>query len=263
MFEHIISIFWVGALSVTALFFVIWLIHLPLKNAAIVDIGWGLGFIVLCAVAIVMGEGFNTRNSILLTLIALWGIRIVFFLIKRISREGKEDPRYQKFRLQWGKDAQWRFLLLFESQALLETVIGFAFIVIALNPTPEISWLEIFGALVFLGALLGETIADRQLQTFKRNLQNKGKICQVGFWNYSRHPNYFFEWLIWLGLFIYALPSPWGWTAVLSPAVMYWLMMYVSGVPLAEEQALKSRGEEYKKYQRTTSVFLPLPKRTS
>ena len=114
---------------------------------------------------------------------------------------------------------------------------------------------------LFIFALIGETIADEQLQSFKREPANKGKTCDTGLWYYSRHPNYFFEWLVWVGLFIYALGSPNGWIAFVSPLLMFYLMMYVSGVPLAEEQALLSRGQAYKDYQQTTSVFFPLPKR--
>ncbi len=258
--DQIFHFLLLGAVTIASFFFLIWLIHLPLKNAAVVDVGWGLGFILLCFLYITLGgNGFNLRNTIMLSLVGLWGSRIVVFLIGRILHENKEDARYRKFRDEWGKDAWWRFLPLFESQALLQLLISFGFIFVAINPTPGISIFEIVGAIVFLGSLLGESIADHQLQTFKRNPANKGKICEAGLWRYSRHPNYFFEWMIWVGLFIYFLGSPCGWAGALAPGVMYWLMMYVSGVPLAEEQSLKNRGEAYRQYQQVTSVFFPMP----
>ena len=115
--------------------------------------------------------------------------------------------------------------------------------------------------MVFIIALAGETVADEQLHAFKRNVMNKGKTCDVGLWRYSRHPNYFFEWLVWVGFFVYALDSPMGWVAVISPMIMFYLLMYVSGVPLAEAQSLQARGEEYSRYQQTTSMFVPWFKR--
>lgn len=104
-------------------------------------------------------------------------------------------------------------------------------------------------------------MSDEQLHGFKANPKNKGRTCNVGLWQYSRHPNYFFEWLVWVAFFVYALGSPWGWAAVISPVIMYVLMIYVSGVPLAEHQALESRGDDYRRYQQVTSMFFPWPKK--
>jgi steroid 5-alpha reductase family enzyme len=238
-----------GALGVGSLFFVMWIIHLFLKNAAVVDVGWGLGFILISVIYILLGEGFNLRNTIYFLLISLWGMRIVLYLLKRISAEKEEDKRYKKFRQGFGKMAWFKFLFIFEFQAALEMVIGIPLLIVSLNPDPGLS--------------LGEAVSDEQLHAFKRDPANKGKTCDVGLWKYSRHPNYFFEFMIWVGLCIYALGSPMGWFGIISPMVMFYLLMYVSGVPLAEEQSLLSRGDEYRKYQKTTSIFFPMPKRMS
>ncbi len=250
-----------GFLSVALLFFILWVIHLRIKNAGIVDVGWGLGFIMLCGIDIAYGQGLNLRNSLLLLMVVLWGSRITFFLIKRISREGHEDKRYQKMRDSWGRPIALKFLFFFECQAILQMILAVPFLFVSLNAKQGIAFWERLGLITFAVALLGETIADEQLQHFKTNPANKGITCNEGLWNYSRHPNYFFEWMIWTGFFLYALGSPHGWIAVISPAIMYYLIVYVSGVPLAEEQALKSRGDDYRKYQATTSVFFPMPKR--
>lgn len=140
-------------------------------------------------------------------------------------------------------------------------IIGIPLLIVSLNPDPGLGVIEIVGVVIFVGSLWGETLADEQLHAFKRDRGNKGKTCAIGLWQYSRHPNYFFEFMIWVGLCVYALGSPMGWVAVISPALMYYLLMYVSGVPLAEEQSLLSRGEEYRKYQQATSIFFPLPSR--
>jgi steroid 5-alpha reductase family enzyme len=112
--------------------------------------------------------------------------------------------------------------------------------------------------------MLGESVADAQLNRFRANPANKGKTCRVGLWNFSRHPNYFCEWLVWVGYFVYALGSPGGWMAVYAPALMYLFLTRVTGIKATEEHALRSRGEDYRQYQRTTNAFFPwFPRRAS
>lgn len=261
MTSSALHMFLMGALGVGSLFFVMWIMHLFLKNAAVVDVGWGLGFILLSAVYILSAEGFNLRNTIYFLMIFLWGMRIVLYLLKRILAEKEEDKRYRKIRQGFGKMAWFKFLFIFEFQAALEMIIGIPLLIVSLNPNPGLSFVEVFGMIIFAVSLLGEALSDEQLHAFKRDSANKGKTCDIGLWKYSRHPNYFFELMIWVGLFIYALGSPMGWVGIISPLVMFYLLMYVSGVPLAEEQSLLSRGDEYRKYQKTTSIFFPMPKR--
>lgn len=110
---------------------------------------------------------------------------------------------------------------------------------------------------IWVVAFAGEVTADRQLLAFKTNPQNKGKTCQAGWWRYSRHPNYFFEWLIWVSYALFASSSPWGWLAWLCPATLLYLLFKVTGIPATEAQALRSRGEAYRRYQQTTSAFVP------
>lgn len=261
MMVTILNMLLVGAVAVATLFFVMWVIHLALKNAAVVDVGWGLGFILLAVIYITMGQGFNFRNTIYLVMILLWGIRIVLYLLKRFSAEKDEDKRYKKMRQSFGSLAWIKFLAIFEFQAALEMIIGIPLLIVSLNPNPGLGVMEGVGVIIFIVSLWGETLADEQLHAFKRHPSNKGKTCDIGLWKYSRHPNYFFEFMIWVGVCVYALGSPLGWVSLISPAVMYYLLMYVSGVPLAEEQSLLSRGEEYRKYQQSTSIFVPLPNR--
>jgi steroid 5-alpha reductase family enzyme len=261
MTEEIMNTLVFGAASVGVLFFIIWIAHIFLKNAGIVDVGWGIGFIILSAVYVIQGEGFTLRNTLYFLMVTLWGLRIALFLLKRIAGEGHEDKRYQKMRNSWGRHLALKFLFFFEFQALLQMILAVPFLIVSVNKTPGVSFWEIGGLIVFAFALIGETISDEQLQNFRQNPLHAGKTCNVGLWRYSRHPNYFFEWLIWVGFFIYALGSPYGWASVISPVLMYYLMVYVSGVPLAEEQALKSRGDDYRKYQAQTSVFFPLPQK--
>ncbi len=141
--------------------------------------------------------------------------------------------------------------------ATMATLLGVAFFVVCLNPAPQIHPLEIGGVVLWLLALTGESLADAQLAAFKRDPTSKGRVCDVGLWHYSRHPNYFFEWLIWVAYFLFALGSPYGWVAVIGPASMLYLLLRVTGIPLTEQQSLRSKGDAYRRYQQTTSAFIP------
>jgi steroid 5-alpha reductase family enzyme len=133
--------------------------------------------------------------------------------------------------------------------------------VVALNGRPGIQPLEWVGAFVWLIGLSGEAVSDAQMSTFRAKPENKGKVCEDGLWYYSRHPNYFFESVIWLGYGIFALASPYGWITLYAPALIWFLLLKVTGIPFAEETSIRTRGDLYRDYQRRTSAFIPLPKR--
>ncbi len=262
MESNIIAMVLISAATVISLFFIIWIIHLVLNNAGVVDVGWGLGFTLIALIYILRGEGFNARNMLMFIMVALWGTRIVFFLIKRIVFEGYEDKRYAHLRNKWGSNAAFKFLWFFEAQALMQILISIPILLISLNPNPAVTWIEILGFVIWMGALYGEALTDEQLQKFKMNPANKGKVCEAGLWKYSRHPNYFFEVLCWFGLFVFGLSSPYGWLGVIAPGIMLYLVLFVTGIPLTEELSLKHRGKDYEEYQKKTSSFIPLPRRT-
>lgn len=249
--------------TVVGLFFIIWLIHLKLNNAGIVDVGWGIGFSIIALIYIAMAEGFNIRNTLMFTMVALWGARIALFLIRRIIFEKYEDKRYGFLRHKWGDKAKFNFLWFFEAQAIMQILISIPILIITLNPQTTIGIFEVLGFVIWMGSLYGEKISDDQLQSFKENPDNKGKVCQDGLWGLSRHPNYFFEVTCWFGLFIFALGSPNGWLGIVAPAIMLYLILKVTGIPLTEELSLKHRGEQYKEYQKNTRALIPLPRRTS
>ena len=132
----------------------------------------------------------------------------------------------------------------------------------ATTSRPGLDPVEWVGIALWLFAVAGESLADYQLKQFKADSANHGQVCQIGLWHYSRHPNYFFEWLIWVAWFIFALGSPYGWMAVVCPLLMLYFLFKVTGIPATEAQALRTRGEEYRRYQQTTSVFVPWFKRS-
>jgi len=193
----------------------------------------------------------------------VWACRLGLYLFFTRIWQQPEEGRYQQLRKEWKRNINFKFLLFFEFQALLDVVLSVPFLVAALNPPPELSFLEIAGLATWAVAMVGEAIADTQLNRFKKNPANKGKTCQVGLWNYSRHPNYFFEWLIWVAWFLFALGSPHGWVAVICPLLMLYFLFNVTGIPATEAQALRSRGEDYRRYQQTTSVFVPWFKKST
>lgn len=246
---------------VSALMFILWLYQVARKNAGVVDLGWALGLVIMCGSYVLLAPGFLTRKLLIFALVGCWGARLSWLLIGRLRRDSEEDSRYQRIRAGWGDHINLKFFFFFQFQALLDVLLSVPFLIICLNPQPQLSLVEIIGALVFVAAISGETLADQQLSRFRADKTNKGKICQDGLWAYSRHPNYFFEWMTWVAYFIMALGSPYGVLAIVSPLVMLFFLMKVTGIPMIEEHALKTKGEAFREYMRTTSYFVPLPRR--
>jgi len=186
----------------------------------------------------------------------VWSGRLLAYLWPRVIGR-PEDPRYARLRVQWGKPSAVFFLTFFLGQGALAILLSLPLVITRMNTRTEFSSWEWIGLVLWLAALSGEWISDMQLRRFKASPGNKGRTCRSGLWKYSRHPNYFFEWVIWVALAVFAAGSPWGWTSVLCPALMLYFLTRVTGIPPAEDQALQSRGEDYRQYQRTTSAFIP------
>ena len=188
----------IGAAVLAVLMCVIWLVSVRLRNAGIVDVGWSLGLVILAVWYAWQGPGFAPRRWIMAGMVAFWGLRLALHLIQRLVSE-PEDGRYQQLRREWqGKNIPLRFLVFFEFQALLDVLLSLPMLLAALNPTPQLTPLEYSGVGLWLIAVIGESTADAQLAAFKRDPDNRGRVCQAGLWRYSRHPNYFFEWFIWV-----------------------------------------------------------------
>lgn len=225
------------------------------RNAGIVDVIWagGLGFAAIWLAT--WGDGALLPRLTLAVLGGAWSLRLARHLWRRV-RAGPEDGRYAQLRRRWGDHgAKWLAMFLF--QAALVVLFAVPFAAVARNPVATAGpgwWL---GFAVWVCAVSGEALADRQLARFRADPGNAGGICRDGLWRYSRHPNYFFEWLHWWAYVGLAIGSPiaaWAW---LGPVVMYLFLRYLSGVPFTEAQALRTRGEAYRHYQRTTPMFFP------
>jgi steroid 5-alpha reductase family enzyme len=246
-----------GGASVAAFMLVLWLIHLRTGNAAIVDAGWAGGIALLGLLYATLGGGYWLRSVLVGSMSAIWGFRLAIYLLATRIIGHPEEGRYQELRRQWKTNIPLKFLLFFEFQALLCVALAVPFLAATRNPDPEILPVEWAALALWALAMTGEAASDAQLHKFKSDSSHKGRTCQAVLWRYSRHPNYFFEWLIWVAFALFAIASPGGFWGLLSPALILYFVLRVTGIPATEAQALRTRGEEYRQYQQTTSAFVP------
>ena len=229
-----------------------------LDNYGFVDVAWSYAFALLAGFYALGGSGWLPRRVILATMAVLWSLRLGTHLLRRVAgHHPVEDGRYVQLREDWAGNFGPKMFGFFQLQAASVVLLGVPFLLPVTNPVTVLHPLEIAGAVLWFLALSGESLADAQLAAFKRDPVNKGRVCDAGLWRFSRHPNYFFEWLIWVAYFLFALGSPWGWLAVISPASILFLLLNVTGIPLTEQQAVRSKGDAYRRYQATTSAFVP------
>jgi steroid 5-alpha reductase family enzyme len=236
-----------------------------LDNYGFVDVAWSYAFALLAGFYAMLGSGWPPRRLILAIMAGLWSLRLGTHLLRRVaSHHPVEDGRYVQLREDWAGNFGPKMFGFFQLQAGSVALLGVPFLLPVINPAAILHPLEIAGAVLWLLAISGELLADAQLAAFKRDIANKGRVCDAGLWRFSRHPNYFFEWLIWVAYFVFALGSPWGWLAVIGPASILFLLLNVTGIPLTEQQAVRSKGDAYRRYQATTSAFVPwFPKKFS
>ncbi|WP_101674925.1 DUF1295 domain-containing protein [Alloalcanivorax mobilis] len=237
-------------------FTVAWAVQKTSGNAGYVDVAWSFctGLTGLAYLAVGYGEALPRLVAALL--LALWSARLGGHILRRVTGESREDGRYAAMREKLGGATQPVFLLVFWLQAGLAWAFSLPFWEIAHQMQFD-GWAVAAGGLLGLLAIIGEASADRQLARFKARPDSAGKTCREGLWRYSRHPNYFFEWLHWFSYPLIALGASldlWLW---LLPLAMFLFLWFVTGIPHTEKQALKSRGDDYRDYQRTTSAFIP------
>ncbi len=241
-----------------AAFAALFLVCRRLDNYGFVDVAWSYAFALLALFYAACGAGWLPRRVTLALMAGLWSLRLGTHLLKRVAgHHPVEDGRYVQLRKDWAGNFGPKMFGFFQLQAASVVLLGVPFLLPVLNPTPGYHPLEIAGAGLWLLAIAGESLADAQLAAFKRDPANKGRVCDAGLWRTSRHPNYFFEWLIWVAYFVFALGSPWGGLALIGPASILYLLLRVTGIPLTEQQSLRSKGDAYRRYQQTTSAFLP------
>jgi steroid 5-alpha reductase family enzyme len=241
---------WLGlAVVMTAL----WARQLRTRNATSVDVAWSFGLAGLAVVYGAFADAPLARRLLVGGLAFAWAIRLgLFLLFNRVLGHSDEDGRYRAMREHWGKSAPLNFFWVYQAQAAV--AILFSIPLLAAMAGDSLDGFAVAGVAIWVVAVGGEAIADRQLAAFRGNPANKGRVCQDGLWRYSRHPNYFFEWIHW---WTYVLIGHGALLTWVGPAVMLLFLFRISGIPYTELQAVKSRGDAYREYQRTTSVFVP------
>ena len=251
-----------GLLFLLLLMVAVWLLALLLRNFGIVDVAWSASFLPVAAAYTWLADGWTPRDLLLVGMVGVWSLRLAWFLLVRVARDHpKEDSRYARLRRDWGASANVKMLAFFEAQAVAALLLTVPFAISALNPTAAVHPLEWLALGVWAVGVAGEATADWQLARFRARPEAHGQVCQEGLWRYSRHPNYFFEWIVWCGFALFTLGSPDGWMGLFVAPLMFYVMRYGTGVPHAEASSLASRGDAYRAYQRTTNVFFPGPRR--
>jgi steroid 5-alpha reductase family enzyme len=238
------------------LFALVWVVCVRIDNYGFLDAVWSLSVAILAPLYAVLEHGDPWRRLAFAVAGAAWSLRLGLYILIRVWRHHpQEDRRYRTLRQQWRGPG--RFLLFFELQAAIAVLFSLPFLLAAENANPGLEPVELAGLAIALAGILGESTADWQAQRFKRDPANSLRVVNVGLWRYSRHPNYFFESVVWWGFSLAALASPYGWITLVCPLLMLYLLLNVTGIPLTEKHSLESRGEVYRQYQRTTSRFVP------
>ncbi len=237
-----------------------WAVQRSTRNAGWVDVFWTFGTGAAGAIAALSG-GVSARAGLAAALVLIWALRLGLYILLRTRGIPHEDARYARFRAEWGPSFEPRMFGLLMVQAVAAWPLALAAGLAAWCPAP-LTGLPLFaGIAIAVIAVAGEALADQQMHRFRGDPANKGKVCDIGLWGWSRHPNYFFEWLYWLAYPALALAGawPWGLLAFIAPALMFVLLTQISGVPMLEREMLASRGDTYRAYQRRVPAFFPRP----
>lgn len=253
----IVSLYSLAAVAI--LFFTIWLVSVKVRDASIVDIFWGLGFVLVAWVSYVTGDGAPSRRILMATMVTLWGVRLSAYLARRNLGKG-EDYRYQAMRKRHGDRFPIVSLLsVFGLQAVVLWIVSLPVQAAQVYPDPkDLGILDFIGIGIWAIGLFFESVGDAQLAKFKADPSNAGKVMNRGLWRYTRHPNYFGDFMVWWGIYAVALATKTAWWTFIGPAVMSFFLMRVSGVPLLEKSLRKNR-PDYETYIKQTSAFFPRP----
>jgi steroid 5-alpha reductase family enzyme len=240
-----------------------WAFVLVTKNGGWTDVFWTWGTAATLAASALWrigSEAVLPRQWLVAGFMVVWGLRLGLYLTPRVATH-PEDARYAGFREQWGAHYARNMLFVTLPQAPATALLAFSVEIAAHDRTPHLGPRDAAAALLFLGAIVGEYLSDRQMKRFRSDRANRGKVMDRGLWAWSRHPNYFFQWLGWMAYPVMALhpKDPVTWLTLLAPAVMFGLLRFVSGVPPLEQAMLKTRGDLFRSYQARVSAFFPMP----
>ena len=240
-----------------------WAVAIRTGKSGLIDATWSFAVGAACVAAAVWPLGASdvfARRALVAAMALAWSARLGSYIFGR-ALGGEDDPRYADLKRQWGADAPRQLFLFLQAQAIAGWPLAGAALLAAHAPTPALGAWDLIGLALFAAGLAGEAIADRQMARFRADPANRGGICEVGLWRYSRHPNYFCEWLCWLAYAVIAADftgeRPWQWLALAAPATMYYLLVHVSGVPPLEAHLARSRPATFAAYRARVSMFWP------
>ena len=248
---------WEWLFGLSGLFTLLWIVHLRVRNASLADVGFCLAFGIIVLACCISNVGDLSRRMLIAGMGLLYAVRLGSHLFSKRVWHKPEDPRYKKIRTMLGGWESVGMFCYFQLQMPACLLFAGLLCWVMNHPADAIRWWDGLGVIIFLFAFIGEALADRQLESFRQNSLNNGKTLQSGLWRYSRHPNYFFESLHWWAYVPFAIGLPWSGVAIVWPILMTVSLLWITGVPWAEMQALASRGDSYREYQQTTNMFFP------
>ena len=252
------------ALLLAAIMTMAWAIRLGTGQSGWIDACWSAGVGLAGVLAsLAPFRDIAPRQWLCAALVGTWSARLALHIVRRTATATKDDPRYAGLVADWGKAWRARLLLFLQIQAACALGLAIAAGAAAHAPRPGLDWRDALGAAILALAVVGEAIADAQLRAFAAARNHRGAVADTGLWGWSRHPNYFFEWLGWFGYVAIAITPGYGagWLALIGPALMYWLLVHASGIPPLEKHMLASRGDAFRAYQARVRAFFPLPPR--
>ncbi|MBS4201138.1 DUF1295 domain-containing protein [Bacillus sp. FJAT-49732] len=250
---------YIGTLISLLIFFsLVFVIAQVKKNNSLVDIAWGLGYVIAALYSYIVSEFKTDRATLITILVILWGVRLAYYLFQR-NWNMPEDYRYVNMRKRWGTRFVYvkMFLNVYILQLVLLFIIAQPILITSQSASEGLGVLDYIGLGLWIIGYFFEVVGDHQLKKFKSKPENKGKLMTSGLWKYTRHPNYFGEATLWWGIFLISFSSPNGWAGIFSPIIITLLLSFVSGVPLLEKR-FKDH-PDFEAYSHRTSKFIPLP----
>ncbi|MCR9244582.1 MAG: DUF1295 domain-containing protein [bacterium] len=249
--------------ALAAGFGVLWWRQTRSRDATSVDAGWSGAIGSLAILAAIFADGSPLQRILLAVVATIWSSRLTWHLLAdRVWSGAPEDGRYRALREHFGDRERIGFFWVYQLQAFLALFFAAPFVIASWGTLEQILPIQLGGLLVAAASMFLEWLADRQLAQHRADPNNRGVTCRRGLWRYSRHPNYFFEWLVWCGFGLIHAPAL-GYWATAAPTAMLLSVRYFSGIPFTEKRALKTRGDDYRRYIATTNAFFPWPPRSA